>query len=198
MSLLDRLIKSLQILPGVGPKSSQRMAFYLLQKNRQGAQNLAESLVAALEKVRECERCRALTESSLCDICANPKRNSANLCVVESPADILLIEQATAFNGHYFVLHGKLSPIDGVGPTQLQFSKLVQRLSEDAVKEMIIATGSTVEGETTAQYLSQLASKAGIPATRLAHGVPLGGDIEFIDSGTLAHAFGSRTRMESS
>ncbi|WP_395375276.1 recombination mediator RecR [Marinicella sp. W31] len=195
MSLVSQLIKSLQILPGVGAKSAQRMTFHLLQKNQQGAEAIAHTLLEALQKVKECPRCRTLTELELCRICASEKRNSQQICVVESAADIIHMEQATDYRGRYFVLHGKLSPIDGIGIKELKLDLLVEILAENPVEEMIIATGSTIEGETTAQYLSQLAESAGITASRLAHGVPLGGEIEYIDSNTLAHAFGSRVKI---
>lgn len=193
MSLINDLMKALQILPGVGAKTAQRLTFHLLQKDKQGGKHLSETLLKAIEQVNECEECRTLTEHKLCRICANPARTTSHVCVVESPADIIQIEQATDFKGKYFVLHGKLSPIDGIGPSELKLDKLVKMLVK--CEEMTIATGSTVEGETTAQYLSHLAEKGGIRATRLAHGVPLGGDLEYIDNSTLAHAFASRTKL---
>jgi len=193
MSLINELMKALQILPGVGSKTAQRLTFHLLQKDKTGGKHLAETLLTAIENVSECEQCRTLTEHKICKICANPNRSNKHVCVVESPADIIQIEQATEFKGKYFVLHGKLSPIDGIGPAELKLEKLVDMLVE--CEEMTIATGSTVEGETTAQYLSHLAEKGGIKATRLAHGVPLGGDLEYIDNSTLAHAFASRTKL---
>ncbi|MFC3193653.1 recombination mediator RecR [Marinicella sediminis] len=193
MSLIKELMNALQILPGVGPKTAQRLTFHLLQKDKSGGQHLAEVLQTAIKNIRECESCRTLTERDVCKICANPSRTPAQLCVVETPADIIHLEQATDFKGRYFVLHGKLSPIDGVGPGELKLNRLVDLLVE--CDELIIATGSTVEGETTAQYLSHLAEQGGIKATRLAHGVPLGGDLEYIDNSTLAHAFASRTQL---
>lgn len=195
MSLIAKLMNALQILPGVGPKSAQRLTFYLLQKNQQGAVQLAETLLQAVEQVGECEQCRTLTEHKICKICSNPQRSNSQICVVETPADIVQIEQATEYKGHYFVLHGKLSPIDGLGPKELKLDRLVELLADENCQELIIATGSTVEGETTAQYLSHLAEKGGIKSTRLAHGVPLGGDLEYIDNGTLAHAFASRVKI---
>lgn len=195
MSLVNQLIKALQVLPGVGAKSAQRMAFYLLQKNPQGAEAIGSTLLEAVDKVKECERCRTLTEQVQCRICISDKRIDSQICVVESPIDIIQIEQATDYNGRYFVLHGRLSPMDGLGVQELKLDRLVHLLSCEPIEEMIIATGSTVEGETTAQYLSQLADAAQIVSTRLAHGVPLGGNIEFIDNNTLAHAFGSRVKL---
>ena len=186
-------MRALQILPGVGSKTAQRLTFHLLQKDKTGGKYLAETLLTAIEKVNECEQCRTLTEHEVCKICANSSRSAKHVCVVETPADIIQIEQATDFKGKYFVLHGKLSPIDGIGPAELKLEKLVNMLVE--CEELTIATGSTVEGETTAQYLSHLAEKGGIKATRLAHGVPLGGDLEYIDNSTLAHAFASRTKL---
>ncbi len=193
MSLISELMNALQILPGVGSKTAQRLTFHLLQKDKSGGKHLAETLLKSIELINECESCRTLTEHRICKICANPNREVKSVCVVETPADIIQIEQATDFKGKYFVLHGKLSPIDGVGPAELKMNKLIELLVE--CDEMIIATGSTVEGETTAQYLSHLAEKGGIKASRLAHGVPLGGDLEYIDNSTLAHAFASRTQL---
>ncbi|WP_223788961.1 recombination mediator RecR [Marinicella meishanensis] len=195
MSLISELIASLQILPGVGPKTAQRLTFHLLQKDPEGGQKLAETLALAIDQVGECDVCRTLTENNICKLCANPHRSDRQVCVVESPADIIHLESATDFNGRYFVLHGKLSPLDGVGPEALKLEKLVDLLSSPECHEMIIATGSTLEGETTAQYLAHLAEQGGIKATRLAHGVPLGGDLEYIDNSTLAHAFASRTNL---
>lgn len=193
MSLISELMNALQILPGVGSKTAQRLTFHLLQKDKLGGKHLAETLLKSIELINECESCRTLTEHRVCKICANPNRDVRKVCVVETPADIIQIEQATDFKGKYFVLHGKLSPIDGVGPAELKLNMLLDLLLD--CDELIIATGSTVEGETTAQYLSHLAEKGGIQATRLAHGVPLGGDLEYIDNSTLAHAFASRTQL---
>lgn len=195
MSLISDLMSSLQILPGVGPKTAQRLTFHLLQKDQVGAKQLAETLLQAIDKVGECEVCRTLTENPRCKICINPHRTYQQICVVETPADIIHLESATDFGGKYFVLHGKLSPIDGMGPADLKLDKLVELLAKPECEELIIATGSTLEGETTAQYLAHLAEQGGIKATRLAHGVPLGGDLEYIDNSTLAHAFASRTHL---
>lgn len=195
MSLISDLINSLQILPGVGPKTAQRLSFYILQKDQKGAKQLAETILQAIENVGECEICRTLTENTQCKICANSHRKYDQICVVESPADIIHLESATDYKGKYFVLHGKLSPIDGMGPADLKLHLLVELLAKPECKELIIATGSTLEGETTAQYLAHMAEQGGIKATRLAHGVPLGGDLEYIDNSTLAHAFASRTHL---
>jgi recombination protein RecR len=196
MSVLGQLMNALQILPGVGPKTAQRMTFYLMQKNREGAVKLAEILQQACERIRQCNRCRTLTENELCRICASSERDESLLCVVETPAELMQIEQATGFKGKYFVLHGRLSPLDGLGPAELGFHQLVDILSREPTRELIIATNATIEGETTARYLAQLAARAGIQTTRLAHGVPLGGELEYTDSMTLAHAFSHREPVE--
>lgn len=192
MSLLSQLMGAFQILPGVGPKSAQRICFNLLQKNKEGALKLAEILKLACENIGECKRCRTLTENEYCRICSSSKRDTDQLCIVETPADLMQIEQATDYSGTYFVLHGKLSPLDGMGPNELGFPKLVDILTDEPIKEVILATSSTLEGQTTAQYIAQMCAKADIKATRLAHGVPLGGELEYVDPGTIAHAFGSR------
>jgi recombination protein RecR len=189
---LARLIDALRTLPGVGPKSAQRMAFHLLQDGRPGARALAESLDAALSCVRRCQRCRMLTEEALCSICAAAARDPALLCAVESPADVVAIESSGSYRGRYFVLMGHLSPLDGVGPEQLGVRELEAILAEGGVRELILATNSTVEGEATAHFLSELASARGIRASRIAHGVPVGGELEYVDGGTLAHALAGR------
>lgn len=190
--LVGQLIQNLCCLPGVGPKSAQRMAFYLLQRDRNGAKMLADTLLNALQHVRHCQRCRTLTEQAVCELCSDASRDDAVLCIVESPADVWVINQATAFKGRYFVLHGRLSPLDGIGPDELGLDVLEQQLATGKVKELILATNSTVEGEATAYYLSEIAKKHQVQASRIAHGVPMGGELEFIDSGTLAHAFNGR------
>ncbi len=190
--LLDQLIAALRCLPGVGPKSAQRMAFHLLERDRDGAARLTEALSAALDGIGRCERCRTLSEQPVCRICASPDPDARQLCIVESPADILVIEQATGYRGRYFVLLGRLSPLDGIGPEELGLERLEERLAEGEVAELIIATNPTVEGEATAHYLGEIAREAGVGASRLAHGVPLGGELEYVDSGTLAHAFSGR------
>ena len=189
---LARLIEALRALPGVGPKSAQRMAFHLLQEGRPGAQVLAESLVGALESVSRCRRCRMLTEGELCAICRAPKRDAALLCAVESPADVVAIETSGSYRGRYFVLMGHLSPLDGIGPEQLGIRELEGLLAEGGVRELILATNSTVEGEATAHYLGEVAARRGIRASRIAHGVPVGGELEYVDGGTLAHALAGR------
>jgi recombination protein RecR len=190
--LLGQLTQTLCCLPGVGPKTAQRMSFHLLQRDRNGAKILAETLIEALEKIGHCQLCRTLTEQDICEVCANKSRDSSLVCIVESPADVWIIDQATVFNGHYFVLHGRLSPLDGIGPDELGLDILEQRMSEGHIKELILATNSTVEGEATSYFIGELAKKNNVKATRIAHGVPMGGELEFIDSGTLAHAFNGR------
>src|SRR5216110_2659687 len=181
---LARLIDALHTLPGVGPKTAQRMAFHLLQDGRPGARALAEALDAALESVARCRRCRMLTEGELCAICAAPQRDAALLCAVESPADVVAIEASGSYRGRYFVLMGHLSPLDGIGPEQLGVRELEAILAEGQVRELILATNSTVEGELTL--------RRGIRASRIAHGVPVGGELEYVDGGTLAHALAGR------
>lgn len=193
--LIDELIMALRCLPGVGPKSAQRMALQLLEHDRPGAQRLAEGLVKAMEGVKRCGRCRTLTEQPLCGICASERRDNTLLCVVETPADVLAIEQAGSYQGKYFVLLGHLSPIDGVGPEDIGIHQLLQLLQDEPVSEIILATNPTVEGEATAYYISERAREAGVPVSRIAHGVPLGGELEYIDGGTLAHAFASRRAL---
>lgn len=193
--LLLELIEALRCLPGVGAKSAQRMAFHVLERDRPGARRLAERLAAAVERIGNCRRCRGFSETEICSFCASTTRDRSLLCVVESPVDQTAVEQATGYRGLYFVLLGRLSPLDGLGPQELGIDKLTERLREGEVSELIVATNPTVEGEATAHLLSQLARDAGIRATRLAHGVPLGGELEFIDRGTLAHAFGTRQTL---
>jgi recombination protein RecR len=187
-----QLIEALRTLPGVGPRTAQRMAFHLLQEGRPGARALVAALDAALAAVVRCRRCRMLTESELCSICAAPQRDAALLCAVESPADVVAIEQSGSYRGRYFVLMGHLSPLDGIGPEQLGLRELEAILSEGGVRELILATNSTVEGEATAHYLGELAARRGVRASRIAHGVPVGGELEYVDGGTLAHALAGR------
>ena len=194
-SLLEQLIEAFRVLPGVGQKTAQRMAYHVLEREREGGTRLAEALAAAVERVGHCARCRDFSESETCATCASAARDRHLLCVVESPADRLAIEQATGFRGLYFVLQGRLSPLDGIGPRELGLDVLLLRLGEGEVRELIIATNPTVEGEATAHYLAQLARQQGVAPSRLAHGVPLGGELEYVDRGTLAHAFGSRGEM---
>ena len=192
---LARLIDALRCLPGVGPKSAQRMAFYLLERDRDGGRSLSQSLAEALHSVGHCKRCRMLTESDLCSICASNQRDAAQLCVVESPADVVAIEQSGGFRGRYFVLMGHLSPLDGVGPAELGLDEFERLVRGGEVREVILATNPTVEGEATAHYLREFALARGIQATRIAHGVPVGGELEYVDGGTLAHALVGRQVM---
>ncbi len=195
VSLLEQLIDAFRILPGVGQKTAQRMAYHVLERDRDGAQRLSEALAAAVDRIGHCTRCRDFSESELCATCASPSRDAHLLCAVESPADRLVIEQATGYRGFYFVLQGRLSPLDGIGPRELGLEKLAARLAEGEVQELVIATNPTVEGEATAHYLAQLSRQHGVKPTRLAHGVPLGGELEYVDRGTLSHAFGTRGEM---
>jgi recombination protein RecR len=194
-TLLEQLVEALRILPGVGPKSAQRMAYHVLEREREGGRRLAEALAEAVERIGHCERCRDFSEQAVCATCASPARDVHQLCVVETPADRLAIEQATGYRGLYFVLQGRLSPLDGIGPAELGLDRLDARLSSGEVQEMIVATNPTVEGEATAHYLGQLARRHGVRPSRLAHGLPLGGELEYVDRGTLSHAFGSRGDM---
>jgi recombination protein RecR len=193
--LIDELMSALRCLPGVGPKSAQRMALHLLERNREGASRLSTALQHAVEGVGQCERCHTLTEQTHCGICSNQRRDDALLCVVETPADILAIEQAGTYQGKYFVLHGHLSPIDGIGPQDIGVDSLLNLLQREPIREVILATNPTVEGEATAYYISERAKPLNVAVTRIAHGVPLGGELEFIDGGTLAHAFSSRRSL---
>jgi len=193
--LLEQLIEAFRCLPGVGNKSAQRMAYHLLERNREGGLKLAGALAEAIERVGHCEQCRDFSEEKLCATCASPSRDRQQLCAVESPADRLVIEQATGYRGLYFILQGRLSPLDGIGPRELGLDRLATRLAQGDVRELIIATNPTVEGEATAHYLAQLARQFDVRPSRLAHGVPLGGELEYVDRGTLAHAFGSRTEV---
>ncbi len=193
--LLEQLIEALRVLPGVGQKTAQRMAYQLLEREREGGQHLAQVLAEALERIGHCTHCRDFTETEVCAICANSSRDQHLLCAVESPADRLAIEQATGYRGLYFILQGRLSPLDGIGPRELGLDALSERLAQGVVTELIIATNPTVEGEATAHYLAQLARQQGVHPSRLTHGVPLGGELEYVDRGTLSHAFGTRSEM---
>ena len=189
---IQDLIEALRHLPGVGPKSAQRMTLHWLERDREAAQILGDALVNALTKVGRCQRCRNFTELSVCELCGDPKRDDTLLCVVEAPADVLAIEQTGSYRGLYFVLMGHLSPLDGIGPKQLGLDSLDLLLAPASITEVILATNPTVEGEATGHYIAEIASRYDITVTRIAHGVPLGGELEFIDPTTLAHALGGR------
>lgn len=191
--LIGQLITALCRLPGVGPKSAQRMAFHLLQHDKQGATSLAQALDQAATHIGECTQCRMLTENTLCDICSNPKRQASQLCVVESPADVQAFEQSTDYRGLYFVLMGHLSPLDGIGPREIGLEALASWFEQGQIEEVILATNATVEGEATAHYISEMSNRRNIKTTRIAHGVPLGGELEYVNGITLAHAFTGRS-----
>ncbi len=193
--LIGQLIESLRCLPGVGPKSAQRMAFQLLEHDREGGRQLAAALTQAMERVGNCRSCRTLSEDPVCALCASERRNRGQLCVVETPADVQALEQATGYQGLYFVLMGHLSPLDGIGPEALGLDMLEARLASGEVTELILATNPTVEGEATAHFVSEMARAHAIRATRIAHGVPMGGELEYIDGGTLSHAFAGRLEV---
>ncbi|MCU0766869.1 MAG: recombination mediator RecR [Gammaproteobacteria bacterium] len=193
--LIQRLVEALRCLPGVGPRSAQRMAFHLLERDREGGRRLAAVLGEAMERVGHCRRCRTLSDREVCALCATPNRDDGLLCVVETPAEVLAIEQATGYKGRYFVLGGRLSPLDGVGPRELGLDLLRARLAEGTVRELILATNPTVEGAATAHYIGDMARESGVLVTRIAHGVPLGGELDYVDGGTLAHAFAGRHRV---
>lgn len=190
--LIEQLMQALQCLPGVGPKSSQRIAYHLLERDRQGALRLAEALSAAATQVGHCKLCRTFTESEVCHICAKPGRDTTTLCIVESPADVMAIEQATGYRGLYYVLMGHLSPLDGIGPAEIGLDQLAKRLDNQPVSEIILATNATVEGEATAHYIADMVSGRQIKVSRIAHGVPMGGELEFVNRSTLLHAFSGR------
>jgi recombination protein RecR len=193
--LIGQLIDSLRCLPGVGPKSAQRMAFQLLEHDREGGRQLAAALTQAMDRVGNCSDCRTLSEDAVCALCASERRKRSQLCVVETPADVQALEQATGYQGLYFVLMGHLSPLDGIGPEALGLEMLETRLASGEVTELILATNPTVEGEATAHFISEMARAHGIRATRIAHGVPMGGELEYIDGGTLSHAFAGRLEV---
>jgi recombination protein RecR len=185
---LQSLIEALRCLPGVGPRSAQRMAFHLLQRDRPGAERLAVTLDSALARVRHCEQCNNFSEEPVCALCQSPRRNRGLLCVVETPGDLLMMEQAQCYDGLYFVLMGALSPLDGIGPRDIHLERLLQRAADGVVKEVMLATNFTVEGEATAHYAGELLRAKGIRVTRIARGLPVGGELEHVDSGTLAQA----------
>ncbi len=192
---LEQLIAALRCLPGVGPKSATRMAYYLLQRDRKGAAGLAQALDLALQVVSHCQLCNTFSETPICPMCASGKRDSSMLCVVEMPTDMTLMEQTQAYNGMYYVLMGRLSPLDGIGPKEIHLEKLIKRTQDGAVKEVILATNYTVEGEATAHYISELVGKLGIAVSRIARGMPMGGEIEHVDAGTLAQAMMERREV---
>ena len=194
-TVIDQLIDALRCLPGVGAKSAQRMALQLLERDKVGASHLAETISLAVEKIGRCQRCRTLTEFPICDICANKARVSEQICVVENPADLYAIEQAGSYRGQYFVLLGHLSPIDGIGPEELGIDQLMDRLANEAVTEVILATNLTVEGEATAHFIAEKAKGLGISVSRIAYGVPMGGELEYVDGGTLNLALQSRKEI---
>jgi recombination protein RecR len=193
---LTQLVEALRCLPGVGPKSAQRMAFHLLERDRQGAKSLANAIAQADERIGQCKRCRMFAESELCPICSSAKRERALLCVVESPADVVAVEQSGSYRGCYFVLMGHLSPLDGIGPEELGLPQLDALFANGEIQEVILATNPTVEGATTAHYIAELAHSRGIKASRIAHGVPVGGELEYVDGGTLAHAIAGRLKVD--
>ena len=190
--LISQLVEALRCLPGVGVKSAQRMALHLLERDRVGAQRLADTMLQAISKVGRCQQCRTLSETSICNICSNSKRDASLLCIVETPIDMLSIEQSGSFHGYYFVLMGHLSPLDGIGPEELQLHQLTERLNNPELTEVILATNPTVEGEATAHYVTDMVKAAGKKLSRIAYGVPFGGELEYTDTNTLSHAFTSR------
>jgi recombination protein RecR len=189
---LAQLLAALRRLPGVGPKTAQRMAFHLLERDREGALELGRALATAVDTIGQCRRCRMLSDAELCPICASTQRDEAIVCVVESPADVVAVEQSGGFRGRYFVLMGHLSPLDGVGPAELGIDALEALLDAGGVRELILATNPTVEGDATAHFIGELATRRGVRASRIAHGVPVGGELEYVDGGTLAHALAGR------
>ena len=191
-SLLDELIDALRCLPGVGPRSAQRMALHLLERDRPGGERLSRCLSDAMARIGHCSTCRTLTEHETCTLCGDAGRRRDLVCVVEAPADVLAVEHATGYRGQYHVLLGHLSPLDGIGPEELGLDRLEARLEAGEIREVILATGTTAEGEVTAHYIGEMARARGIRSTRIAHGVPLGGELEYVDRGTLSHAFEGR------
>jgi recombination protein RecR len=185
---LERLVEALRVLPGVGPRSAQRMAYHLLQHDRAGAEQLAQALSGALASVRRCEKCNNFSEDPVCALCRSPRRDAALLCVVETPADLAMVEQTLSYSGMYFVLMGRLSPLDGVGPRDIGLDRLQARAAEGEVREVILATNFTNEGEATAHYIAEMLRLRGIKVSRIARGVPLGGELEYVDAGTISQA----------
>lgn len=195
-SSLDELIASLKCLPGVGQKSAQRMALHLLERDQEGAKRISVAISNALDKVRHCQRCRNFSDDEVCEICGDVGRDQGTLCVVETPADVLAVESSAAYRGRYFVLLGRLSPLDGLGPGQLGLNELEHQLSQGGTSEVILATSATVEGDITAQYIADFATRHGVKSSRLARGIPLGGELEFVDSGTLSRALSGRQKID--
>tara|TARA_B100000035_G_scaffold160344_1_gene136693 strand:- start:2 stop:607 length:606 start_codon:yes stop_codon:yes gene_type:complete len=195
-SLLAQLIKAFKILPGVGEKSAQRMAFYLLESNREGGTKLSKLLTSAMENIRNCASCRNLTEDIYCDICSDTKRDISTLCIVESPTDVIAIENSGSFKGKYYVLMGRLSPIDGVNPADLGIPKLIEDINANDIKEVIIATSPTIEGDATSFYIKDQITKENIIISRIAYGVPMGGELEYVDNTTLSRAIQGRREIE--
>ena len=193
--LIGQLVQTLRCLPGVGPKSAQRMAFHLLERNRDGALKLAEALSEAVAKVGNCHHCRTFSETDICTICSDKERNQHAICVVETPADVQTIEHSTEYKGLYFILMGRLSPIDGIGPADIGLEQLATRLHSENITEIILATNLTAEGEATAHYIREMVNNDNIKITRIAHGVPIGGELEYVNSSTLNHAFSGRQEI---
>lgn len=194
--VIDHLIECLRVLPGVGPKSAQRIAFHLLERNRDGGLKLSTALKETMQKIKHCKNCRNFSEDDLCHLCNNPARDNTLLCIVETPADVIAIEQTAGFRGYYFVLQGHLSPLDGIGPKELGIDQLMQRITANPIKEVILATNSTIEGEVTAHHIAKLLQPLNISATRIAHGVPMGGELEYVDSTTLMRALAGRKAVD--
>jgi len=194
-SSLESLIEALRCLPGVGPKSAQRIAYYLMQRDRSGAKNLADALQLALGALRHCQRCNTFTEAEICERCLSSKRDASLLCIVETPVDMNMMEQTHAYSGLYYVLMGRVSPLDGIGPRELQLEQLLARACDGVVQEVILATNFTNEGEVTAHYLTEMLNSRGVRVSRIARGVPVGGELEYVDSGTLAQAMRERRSL---
>jgi recombination protein RecR len=192
---LELLVEALRVLPGVGPRSAHRMAFHLLQHDRAGGEQLAAALTQALATVRRCAQCNNFTEEEICALCRSPRRDAALLCVVETPADLAMVEQTLAYSGMYFVLMGRLSPLDGVGPRDIGLDRLQARVADDAVREVILATNFTNEGEATAHYIAEMLRARGVKVSRIARGVPLGGELEYVDAGTISQALLERREI---
>jgi len=195
IEVLEQLVEALKILPGVGPKSALRLTYFLLQRNRKGAKTLSENISNALEQLMHCELCNNFSEEPECSICASSKRDKNTICVVEMPTDFLMLEETHSYNGLYFILMGRLSPLDGIGPNDIHLSKLVKRIKDSNINEIILATNFTVEGNATAQYIKELFKDIDIKTTRIARGLPIGGEIEYVDSGTLAQAIVERKKI---